>query len=43
MNRAAIWRGISAGLFKVADGLVALGEWAYRRARLAQQSTRRQP
>jgi hypothetical protein len=43
MIKAAIWRGISAGAFKVADGLVALGEWAYRRGRLAQQSARRQP
>jgi hypothetical protein len=43
MIKAAIWRGISAVAFKIADGLVALGEWAYRRGRLAQQSARRQP
>ena len=43
MMKAAIWRGISAGAFKISDGLVALGEWAYRRARWAQQSARRQP
>lgn len=43
MIKAAIWRGIFAGAFKVADGLVALCEWAYGRARWAQQSARRQP
>jgi hypothetical protein len=43
MIKAAIWRGISAGAWKIARGLAILGEWALRRARMAQRSVRRQP
>lgn len=40
MMKAWCWRAVSRAAFKVADGLIALGDWAERRARFAMQGAR---
>lgn len=41
--KAWCYRAVSRVMFKLADGLIALGDWAERRARWAMQSARRKP
>ena len=43
MISAWCWRAVSRAAFKLADGLIALGEYTERRARWAMQSARRKP
>ena len=41
--RAFCWRAVQKAAFKIADGLIAVGDWADARSRYARREAGRKP